>query len=217
MDKNQQQLDALTDIRTMMERSSRFISLSGLSGVFAGIFALIGAGVAYRYLSITHPSMDYFEMVRSSNGIFNVRFYIFLFWDAFIVVSASLFFGILFTIRNSRKKGIKIWDATARRLLINLFIPLGAGGLFCIVLLHHNQLDLVAPATLIFYGLALLNASKYTFNDIRFLGITELVLGLLACLPGLISYSLLFWAIGFGLLHIFYGVIMYYKYEREDE
>ncbi len=42
-----EQLEALSDIRSMMEQSSRFISLSGLSGIFAGITALVGAGLAY--------------------------------------------------------------------------------------------------------------------------------------------------------------------------
>ena len=56
------------------------------------------------------------------------------------------------------------------------------------------------------------NASKYTLNDIRYLGLTEIFLGLVALV--FLEYSLLFWAIGFGLVHIIYGIVMYYKYER---
>ncbi len=204
MTEEKEHLQALTDIRSMMERSSRFISLSGLSGIFSGIFALIGAYVAYLILiniSLRDWKADSFNDVIT-----------YLFIDAAVVLIASLTVGTLLTIRNSKKKGVKIWDKTSKRLLINLMIPLVTGGLFCLVMLYHGIIGLVAPATLIFYGLALINASKYTYNDIRYLGICEIVLGLCASLN--VGYGLYFWAAGFGLLHIIYGAVMYFKYER---
>ena len=206
MTEEKEHLQAITDIRSMMERSSRCISLSGLSGVFSGIFALIGA-----YLAI-----DRFETAsdkyRVRGGAELIDITIFFFEIAGAVLVSSLLVGTLLTIRNSKRKGIKIWDNSTKRLLINLAIPLIAGGLFCLVLLFHGIIGLVAPATLIFYGLALLNASKYTFDDIRYLGLCEIVLGLAGSF--FIGYGLLFWAIGFGLLHIIYGTVMYFKYER---
>ena len=206
MTEEKEHLQAITDIRSMMERSSRCISLSGLSGVFSGIFALIGA-----YLAI-----DRFETAsdkyRVIGGAELIDITIFFFEIAGAVLVSSLLVGTLLTIRNSKRKGIKIWDNSTKRLLINLAIPLIAGGLFCLVLLFHGIVGLVAPATLIFYGLALLNASKYTFDDIRYLGLCEIVLGLAGSF--FIGYGLLFWAIGFGLLHIIYGTVMYFKYER---
>lgn len=215
MEDQKEHLQALTDIRSMMERSSRFISLSGLSGVFAGVFALAGAYLAY--MKIGSYAENYRSMIlmnRDSEGrmdsINNLITY--LFCVATGVLAASLLTGILLTMRNSRKKGISIWDSTARRLLVNLAIPLITGGLFCLILLYHGDIGLVAPATLIFYGLSLINASKYTFNDIRYLGICEIILGLTASM--FVGYGLLFWAIGFGVLHIIYGAVMYFKYER---
>jgi hypothetical protein len=212
MEDQKEHLQALTDIRSMMERSSRFISLSGLSGVFAGVFALIGAYLAY--VRIYEYYIDFSDAIRSGNEnsamINGLIWYLFL--VAGSVLAASLLVGVLLTVRNSRKQGIRTWDNTAKRLLINLAIPLGTGGLFCIIMLYHNDIGLIAPATLIFYGLALINASKYTFNDIRYLGICEIVLGLLASFY--IGYGLFFWAVGFGILHIVYGAVMYFKYER---
>ena len=114
--------------------------------------------------------------------------------------------------RKAKRKGLPVWDSTAKRLLLNLLIPLATGGLFCLVLLYHRQVGMIAPATLIFYGLALLNASKYTLNDIRYLGILEIIIGLIASVY--IGYGLLFWAVGFGVLHIVYGIVMYSKYEK---
>lgn len=205
MAEQKEHLQTLTDIRSMMERSSRCISLSGLSGVFAGIFALIGAFMAYLklYADCIVCSMreDYYGTLAYFVEV------------AAAVLVSSLLVGTLLTIRNSKRKGLKVWDSSAKRLLINLAIPLGAGGLFCLVLLYHGVLVMVAPATLIFYGLALINASKYTFNDIRYLGLCEIILGLLASC--FIGYGLLFWAVGFGVLHIVYGAVMYFKYERK--
>lgn len=207
MTEQKEHLQAISDIRSMMERSSRCISLSGLSGVFAGIFALIGAFLA----------MDKFESAtenyRMIGGEELVGLTIYFFEIAGAVLISSLLVGTLLTIRNSKRKGIPVWDSAAKRLLINLAIPLVAGGLFCLVLLYHGVIGLVAPATLIFYGLALINASKYTFNDIRYLGFCEVILGLAGSF--FVGYGLIFWAIGFGILHIIYGTVMYFKYERK--
>ncbi len=207
MTEQKEHLQALTDIRSMMERSSRCISLSGLSGVFSGVFALIGAYLAYIKLG----SYDFNYRTIGDRDI--VELTIYFFEIAGTVLISSLLVGTLLTIRNSKRKGISVWDKSAKRLLINLAIPLVAGGLFCFVLLYHGIIGLVAPATLIFYGLALINASKYTFNDIRYLGLCEIVLGLLASV--FIGYGLLFWAVGFGMLHIVYGAVMYFKYEKK--
>lgn len=204
----------------MMERSSRFLSLSGLSGVFAGIYALIGAWVAREYLihMSTETRYEYYDFslqslaVRGEGAGHLIDFYTFFILDAGSVLLLSLLTGFLFTARKARKAGLKMWDSTTKRMLINLMIPLVTGGIFCLIMLWYNNWYLVAPATLIFYGLALINASKYTFNDIRYLGVSEIILGLIGAF--FIPYSLYFWAIGFGILHILYGIVMWVKYER---
>ncbi|MCE3279045.1 MAG: hypothetical protein K0S44_1236 [Bacteroidetes bacterium] len=215
MENSKEHLQTLTDIRSMMERSSRFISLSGLSGVFAGVFALIGAFLAYaRMGSYSENYRTMMQMDRDGRVELVNEMISYLFWVAACVLIASLLVGTILTMRNSRKRGIKIWDSTAKRLLINLAIPLLTGGMFCLVLLYHGDIGLIAPATLIFYGLALINASKYTLNDIRYLGVCEIILGLVSSFY--IGYGLIFWATGFGVLHIVYGSVMYFKYERNQ-
>lgn len=211
MDTEQDHIKTLTEIRTMMEKSSRFMSLSGLSGVFAGIFALLGAAGAFMYLNMGIFSPDYYERGYLGSSL-NLDFLTFFFTDAMTVLLLAVTFGILFTVRNSRKKGVPIWGTMARLTVINLFIPLIIGGLFCLILLYHHLIFLIAPATLLFYGLALFNAGKYTLIEVRYLGITEMLLGLVACLFA--GYGLLFWALGFGVFHITYGSVMYFKYER---
>lgn len=210
MNKQEEQLNALSDIRKMMDRSSRFISLSGLSGVFAGLVGLIGAYLAHRELNKYFNDADGFGVDAELNIEFK------LIKIGISVLLIALAGGLLFTYRQSRKKKLPIWDKTAKTLLINLAIPLIAGGFFIIALLlnHPNSFGLIAPSCLIFYGLALINASKYTYTDIRFLGIFEIVLGIFALFN--IGYGLYFWAFGFGVLHIVYGLMMYFKYERTN-
>ena len=201
------QLEALHEIRDLMNKSSRFISLSGLSGVFAGIFALLGAAVAFWYLGLSFYEPTNYAYIKDAKS-----FVIFFFTDALSVLTASILSSIYFTTRKAKRKGLPQWDNTAKRMLINLLIPLAAGGLFCLALLLHGAVLLVAPATLVFYGLALLNASKYTLHDLHYLALLEISLGIIASFFS--GYGLLFWAIGFGVLHIIYGWFMYHKYEN---
>jgi len=212
MDKQQEQLETLREIRSLMERSSRFISLSGFSGVIAGVAAIAGVVAAYLYLGIGMSEPGYYKFASGPDGNANQSFYSFCLADLFIVLVISLVGASLLTMRKAKQQGIPIWNATAKRLLVNMLIPLTAGSIYCLILLYHGYLFFIAPATLIFYGLALINASKYTLNDIRFLGIFEIITGLVATLY--YEYGLLIWAFGFGVLHIVYGISMYYKYEK---
>ncbi|MBC7949042.1 MAG: hypothetical protein H7Y42_14245 [Chitinophagaceae bacterium] len=211
-EQNQQQdsLREVTDIRRLMERSSRFISLSGLSGVAAGIFALVGAAVA-RYVVFDKYYDEYDQRHHFDNSDF-ARLKMQLLGLAAVVFAAAFLSAFYFTWRKSRKEGRPLWDFTSRKLFWNMMIPLVAGGLFILGMLQYDDWRFVAPACLIFYGLALVNASKYTLTDIRYLGYFEIVLGLLNM--QWIGYGLYFWALGFGVLHILYGVVMWWKYER---
>lgn len=196
-------LETLAEIRQLMERSSRFISLSGLSGVFAGCYALVGVYIAHYYYMGKELVME--ETLQSPH-------FLFFFMDAAIVLLLAVGTGIFLTTRKAKKDGRSIFDATAQKLLINLCIPLFIGGVFCLALIYHRTFGYLAPAMLLFYGLSLVNASKYSRDDIRYLGFLEIALGLLSSF--FIGYGFLFWSIGFGVLHIVYGTYMYVKYER---
>ena len=206
---NDKAIEAISDIRSMMERSSKFISLSGLTGVFAGIFALAGAAAAYFYSANSFGPDFIYDNLQPGQKTDALKF---LCVDAFLVLALSVGFGIGLSARKSKKTGQSVLDKAAIRLLVNLAIPLLTGGIFCVALLWHGIVGLVAPAMLIFYGLALINASKYTIGDTRYLGYIEVVLGLTCCF--FIGYGLLFWAVGFGFFHIAYGLFMYYIYEK---
>jgi hypothetical protein len=204
-----QQLETLQDIRRIMERSSRFLSLSGLSGIAAGICALAGAWFASQKLG------QYYNRYDARNYFVGKEFQqlkIQLLIIAAIVLAAALLSAFYFTWRKAQRSHLPVWDHTSRKLFINMFIPLAAGGVFILAMLQYDEWRFVAPACLIFYGLALVNASKYTLTDIRYLGLLEIILGLIN--TQFIGYGLYFWAAGFGVLHIIYGVIMWWKYDR---
>jgi hypothetical protein len=200
--------DDLASIRNLMERSSKFISLSGLSGVLAGVYALIGAAVAYQFLnygSFDHNDTNIHLIVDSSIILMLVLI-------AVVVLVASVLTGIILSYKKSKKSGQAFWSKTSKALLFHMATPLVAGGLLMIIFILRGYYGIVGPASLIFYGLALVGASNFTFTAVRSLGICEIVLGLISALyPG---YGLYFWALGFGVLHIIYGSVMYLKYDR---
>lgn len=217
MNDAKQQLEHLAEMRALMERNSRFLSLSGLSGVWAGVCALAGATVVYAWLGIrpfTGNETHYFVLaLQTINWGFGYKTAFVLI--AGLVLLTALSGGLFFTRRKARQRGARIWDHTSRRLMAALAIPLAAGGIFCIGLLYSDLpelLALVAPTTLVFYGLALVNGSKFTLRDVEYLGLSEIALGLLGIF--FLGRGLELWTIGFGLLHIFYGAWMFFKYDR---
>ena len=211
---NQKHQEDLAHIRSMMERSSRFISLSGLSGVFAGLSALIGGLYVYQLFKIN--GVDYFSEGDYEGGYEAVstipsKLVSELVVTGIVILVCAFVFGLAFTIRKSKKYNLPIWTSATKKMLFNLAIPLTVGGVFCLSLLYHQNYGLIAPATLLFYGLALINAEKYTFSDIKYLGYCQLFLGCVSLFN--IGYGLVFWIIGFGILHILYGLIMFRKYK----
>lgn len=212
MDAQHQPLETLQDIKRMMERSSRFISLSGWSGICAGICALGGAFVAHWRIS-RYYDLENYDIAHSRPHFprTNELFYE-LIAIAGITFIAALVSAFLFTYLRSRRNGVPIWDRTVQRLTWNTLLPMAVGGLVIWRAMHWGYYEMVAPGCLIFYGLALVNASKYTLGEIRYLGYGQLVLGIMNL--WIVNEGLYFWAAGFGVLHIVYGIVMWWKYER---
>jgi hypothetical protein len=199
----------IKDIRRIMERSSRFVSLSGLSGVAAGICALAGSFIAHNILSNYYGSFN-------SRGFFTgddfSKLKLKLVLLSAIVFTVAFATSFYLTWRKAKKQNLPVWDHTSKRLAWNMMVPLIAGGFFIIGMLRYDIWAFVSPACLIFYGLALVNGSKYTLSDIRYLGYCEIVLGFTSMF--FIGSGLWFWGIGFGVLHIIYGMLMWWKYEK---
>ncbi|MGB6083890.1 hypothetical protein [Moheibacter sp.] len=215
----------LKEIRSLMERSSRFMSLSGWTGIMAGIYSLLGAAAAYYVIfkmnfakEIIPPEVDtygsgravHYNYTHSLLELFSEK-NILLFLIAGIVILFSATTAFYQSSLKAKKQGVKLWNSTTKRLFVQVAIPLVTGGLFCIALLYYGNAGLIAPAMLIFYGMALLNGSKYTLKEFHSLALCEIALGLISLF--FIGYGLFFWTIGFGILHIFYGILMQKRYK----
>jgi len=195
-------LKDITEIKNMMNKSSRFFSLSGLSGILAGIYALIGAAIAY-YL-VRNSSRDYLIL---DGPIFN---YILLILAAVAIL--SIITGVLLSAGKAKRNQESLWNGTSKRLIMALLIPLLTGGIYIVIKIINHQYGLTGALMLIFYGLALVNASKYTIGNVKYLGYIEIILGLIcAIFPG---YGFWFWVMGFGVMHIIYGSLIYIKHDR---
>ena len=197
-------LDALKDIRRMMDRSSRFISLSGWSGISAGIVALVGTWLAAKRIQahneIPGHCLDCLktDLILIAGGVFIM----------------ALIFAFAFTYLRSKRDGVAIWGSSAKKLLWNTCLPMVVGAVFILRLSELNELRLIVPASLIFYGLALINGSRFTLGEVRYLGYAQVSVGLLNL--WFLNFSLYWWALGFGILHIIYGIAMFWKYERKE-
>ena len=203
---SQEAINDLREIRKLMEGSSKFVSVSGLSAISAGVIALIGASVAWWKLGISLNTPLEYSYAGEREII------LFLFSDAFIILCLASLSGLIFTIRKARKQNQSVWTRSSRQLLVDFCLPLAVGGVFSFMLFYQGFIGMIAPSMLIFYGLSLINASHKTLSDVRYLGYLQVILGCINLL--FIGYGFLFWCIGFGLIHIFYGSFMYFKYER---
>ena len=202
--------DDLRIIKKVMEESSRFLSLSGLSGIIAGLIALAGAMIAL--FGFLHGKILLVE--GYFNGFTSTDLKTLIFWlaaDALVVLILAVSASLFYSYRKSLRKGLKMWTPVSKRLLTSMLIPLMTGGILIVVLCFRSVWHLIIPFMLIFYGLALVNAGKFTYSEVFYLGILEIITGLLSSVFP--AYGFLFWCFGFGILHITYGLIMYRKYE----
>lgn len=198
MDKN---LEDLKHIRSMMERSTKFLSVSGLAGIGAGIVAVIGAYVAkeilWRRISILGDmTLDLFLVAVATIGL-------------------ASFCGLYFSIQKAKKSNSKFWLPVTTQILKDFSVPMISGGLLCMAMVYHQSFVFIPATMLIFYGLALISAGSRTYRDIKLLGACQIILGILAAI--FIRNGLLFWSLGFGGLHIIYGAVMYWRYDRKPD
>jgi hypothetical protein len=197
----------LACIRSMMERSVKFVSLSGLSGVLSGAYALAGSIGAYFILYYPNSPFDFRFYYADEKSVIGKLLLV-----AIGVLSLSLSTGYFMSLQKAKKLGVSIWNPASKQLFTDLLLPLTSGGLLMTILIAQGYYGIAAPSCLVFYGLALIQGSRSTFKEVMYLGLTEIAIGLAcAIFPG---YGLIFWATGFGVMHILYGALMYIRYDR---
>lgn len=207
MDTENASLQELRHIKQMMERSARFSTLSGFSGIAAGLCSLLGAWLAYNYMrSLSEDS--YSRTFVTDKSVMHILLI------AIGTFAAAAVSAYLFIYMRCRRLKIPVFSLSARRVVYNMTIPIVIGALFILRLITQGDFEMLAPASLLFYGLALINASKYTLNEVRQLGFAELAIGLINLL--FLGYGVIFWAVGFGIMHIIWGALIWWRYERKE-
>jgi len=208
MNQEQDYIRDIAQIRAIMERSSKFLSLAGWAGIMAGLYALAGAYIAYAVFEFNPDALIYGSTPSGSlaSNAPNVI------WIAIIILMLAIGTAIFLSSKKATKRGERLWNAIVKRLLISMAVPLIAGGLLILILIAKGFFGLMAPFTLLFYGIALYSASQFTYEEIRSLGLIQIGLGLFSAY--FVEYGLVCWALGFGVAHIMYGIYMHYRYER---
>lgn len=201
-------LKDLSHIRSLMEKSTKFISISGLSGILAGIYTLLAVSFLCWKLKI-----NWLVFGNSSHAVVYI--------DSaepvkIMVITGTLLLlisvatGVYMALRKAEKAGQSAWNPASRILLVSVAAPLLTGGAIAVMSLIKGYYFALAPCFLIFYGLALYSGSRVSFKELRLLGILQIALGLLAY--AYMPFGLLFFALGFGVLHILYGAVIIKKY-----
>jgi hypothetical protein len=197
----------LADIKSMMEQSTRFLSLSGLSGILTGIYALIASALAYYWIYYPQiPVENQFHEVYHNGKITHLMLM------GLALLTLTIATSWAFSRQKSKRNAHPLWTPASKRFVQALAIPVLSGGMFCIALIHEGQLILAFPAMLLFYGTGLLNASSFTLNNLKYLGYGQLILGVIAGFVPEWGFAL--WTLGFGVFHIIYGSMIYTRYER---
>ena len=206
-------IEDLREIRRMMESSTKFLSLSGLSGVFAGLSALVGSWFAYQEVKhFTKLRVHY--MIQGRDSEWEDQFALTLVLYGVVILIAALSLGAFFTWLKAKKEGKNLCTPLSIRLIISLMVPLAFGCLFLAGMFYQRLYDFIPPTILMIYGFSLLNASKYVHIELKYLALCELALGILAIF--MLHWNFILWIIGFGILHVLYGTIMYFKYDRNN-
>ncbi|MEP0479819.1 MAG: hypothetical protein ABJD23_06365 [Nonlabens sp.] len=210
--KTDKYLDDIKEIKSLMHKSTRFISLSGMSGVMAGIYALIGGVFGYFIIEKARENGTRDTLDRLTTTPWDQNPSLQILVVAAIVLFMAVLTAFFLTKAKASKHKQKIWTKQSIRLVVNFMVPLNIGALFTLALLQYHLIGLVAPAMLVFYGLACMNAAQFTLGTVKYLGLSCAILGLIN--TQFIGYGLYFWTAGFGLCHIIYGAVMYYKYDK---
>lgn len=209
---NKEALNTLNEIKDLMEKSSRFQSISGLSIVIVGLLASVVSAGAWLMLL---PHSDISWLPTTCNGIlinspFRTKIAVF---SALLLLVISFSTVSFFSLHKMKKqRGAVSFDSTLRRCLFHFCVPMVVGGLLCAAMLLQGHYGLTSTFMLVFYGLALINCSHYTSSSIAMLGYAQLVLGVVDCFA--VSHAILLWWLGFGLMHILFGIYFIIKYDR---
>lgn len=203
----------LNDIREMMSKSSRFQSVSGWSIIIVGLYAAVASAMAAAVIGVGDwlPGFENLHRYANLNTPSRIRTAALI---AIGLLALSLLTVFVFAIVKSKRHHLRFaLDKRMMQMLLDFFVPLAAGGLLSMALVMQGHYGLTSSIMLLFYGLALINCSHYTYPVLRYLGYAELLIGVVDCFT--MSHALLFWFLGFSVMHILFGIVYVLMFERD--
>jgi len=200
---NKNYLEDISQIKNLMAESSKFLVFTtGLSGLFSGLFAI--AGITYIYFLAEGKVNDIQELVTNYKSTIAIVLV--------VTLAFSTLITFLLTKRNAKSNGQNPWNPIAKKMVFNFYSVGILGGIYVLILFFQEKYEFIVELMLIFYGMALLNGSKYTFDQVKFLAYIQIALGLICSLYP--THDFWFWIVGFGFVNLIYGGIMYFGYGK---
>ncbi|MEM7417422.1 MAG: hypothetical protein AAF389_18165 [Gemmatimonadota bacterium] len=181
-------MDNLRYIRQAMERSGSFTHVSGIGGVGMGSLAIGAAALAWNASTTAE-------------------------WLAIWLVAAgaSLAVSVLAMARKSAADGVTLLTGPGRKFAWSVTPPLAAGGVLTIALVRAGAFDLLPGMWLLLYGAAIVTGGSHSVRSIPFMGAAFMAAGVGALLTPA-SWGDVWMAVGFGVLHIVFGALIWRKH-----
>ncbi|MGI8961221.1 MAG: hypothetical protein ACR2IV_15930 [Bryobacteraceae bacterium] len=179
--------DNLRFIRDTMERAASFTAVPGWGGVVIGFTALGAGAVAFG---------------RSPHGQFFVWFS-----EALLALAIA---GLALRIK-SKRLALSLQSRPARRALLSFMPPLLAGAILTVVLYRLQIFGVTPGLWLLLYGAAVVTGGAFSVRIVPVMGLCFMLLGAIS-LFAQPQWSNLFLTLGFGGLHIAFGIVIARRY-----
>lgn len=185
---HQQAAESLRFIHATMERAAGFSAVPGWGGVMMGLTALLAAGVA-------HP-LRFTEMWLKV-------------WLAAAVVATAI--GLAAIVLKARRSGMPLAGPAGRKFALALSPAIGAGAILTFVLYRNGSIRDLPGCWLLLYGTAVTSGGALSVRVVPMLGLSLMALGV-AALAAPAVWGDAFLALGFGVLHIVFGIVIARRY-----
>jgi hypothetical protein len=181
-------IDDLSFIRRTMERATAFTAVPGWGGVAMGCTGLAGAAVAAR----TDTALAWVAC-----------------WLTAAV--AALLIGTWAMAVKARRAGTPVFSWSGRQFVLSFLPPLAVGALLTVVLAGNDLIQVLPGTWLLLYGSGVVTGGAFSVRVVPVMGMCFMLLGAVA-LFGPASWGNLLMGLGFGGLHLVFGLLIARRY-----
>ena len=181
-------MDNLRFIRETMERSTSFTAVSGVAGMIMGAVAMVAAVVA---------------STRRTPEAWLLTWLI-----AALVAGLAALWAM---IRKARASGVSLLSGPGSKFALFFTPPIVVGALLTAALVRVDLLSVLPGAWLLLYGTAVVSGGAFSVRIVPMMGVGFMLVGALALFAPP-AWGDEFMAVGFGVLHIVFGLVIWRKH-----